>query len=312
MRLRSPYPWFGGKSTVMPVVWKRFGDVRNFVDPFLGSGASILSRPGWPWDDGINRIETVNDLDGFVANFWRAICADAEAVAEHADWPVNECDLHARHLWLVKEGRQHVERLKSEPDYYDAKIAGWWVWGCCQWIGSGWCRQVRQKRPHLGGAGRGVHAARGNDLRAYMHLLMQRFRRVRVCCGDWSRVCGPTPTVRQGLTGVLLDPPYSQAVRDPDLYAQDHDVAADVRAWCVENGHDKRLRIALCGYAGEGHEELEAHGWDVHEWKAKGGYGNQGEDSDGRDNAARERIWFSPHCIPDRSPQRSLFEGATT
>lgn len=318
MRLRAPYPWFGGKSKVMPVVWQRFGDVRNFVDPFLGSGASVLSRPGWPWTDGVNRIETVNDFDGFVSNFWRALQADPEAVAHHADWPVNECDLHARHLWLVNEGRLHVERLKTEPDYFDAKIAGWWVWGLCQWIGSGWCSHPEwQKRPHLGG-GRGVHrpsqqrphlgnAGSGSDLLAYMQILAERFRRVRVCCGDWSRVLGPTPTFKHGLTGVFLDPPYSHAVRDDDLYACDHDVAADVRAWCIDNGDNPLLRIALCGYAGEGHEELESRGWSVHEWKAQGGYGNQGTESDGRENATKERIWFSPHCVANRTLHRSLF-----
>ena len=97
---------------------------------------------------------------------------------------------------------------------------------------------------------------------------------------------------------MFLDPPYSQDERDSDLYAIETPVAADVRAWCVENGGDKRLRIALCGYAGEGHEALESLGWDCLEWKAKGGYGSQGngEDTNGRDNAKRERIWFSPAC----------------
>src|SRR6185436_11575831 len=213
--------------------------------PFLGSAADILSRPHWPFDDAQNRVETVNDLDGFVANFWRAVSHDPQAVADHADWPVNECDLHARHLWLTNEGRKHVERLKTDPEYFDAKIAGWWVWGCCQWIGSGWCENPEwQQRPHLGDAGMGVHrpsqqlphlgnAGRG-ELHEYIAALSERFRGVRVCCGDWSRVCGPTPTVKQGLTGVILDPPYSHAERDAELYAIESDCAAACREWCLE------------------------------------------------------------------------------
>jgi hypothetical protein len=43
----------------------------------------------------------VNDIDGYVSNFWRAVQADPELVAHYADWPVNEVDLHARHRWLV-------------------------------------------------------------------------------------------------------------------------------------------------------------------------------------------------------------------
>lgn len=39
--LRSPYPWFGGKSTVAQIVWQRFDNVRNYCEPFFGSGAVV-------------------------------------------------------------------------------------------------------------------------------------------------------------------------------------------------------------------------------------------------------------------------------
>lgn len=130
--MKAPFPWFGGKSRVAAQVWERFGPVPNYVEPFFGSGAVLLNRTSSP----IN--ETVNDKDCYLANFWRAVKLAPALVAEHADWPVNEADLHARHLWLVnQEGFR--ERMKSDPDYFDAKIAGWWVWGISQWIGSGWC-----------------------------------------------------------------------------------------------------------------------------------------------------------------------------
>lgn len=67
-------------------------------------------------------------------------------------------------------------------------------------------------------------------------------------------------------------------------------------AGCMEQGDDPLLRIALCGYAGEGHEELEARGWRCVPWKAHGGYGG-GKGKRGDANALRERIWFSPHCL---------------
>ena len=93
--LRAPFPWFGGKSRAASIIWARFGDVANYIEPFAGSLAVLLARPTPP------RIETVNDLDCNVANFWRAVQADPEAVAKFAAWPVNEADLHARHRWLV-------------------------------------------------------------------------------------------------------------------------------------------------------------------------------------------------------------------
>ena len=81
--LTSPYPWFGGKSRIAPEIWARFGDVRNFVEPFFGSMAMLLARPsGW------SGTETVNDADGLLVNFWRAVQWHPEQTAEWADQPV--------------------------------------------------------------------------------------------------------------------------------------------------------------------------------------------------------------------------------
>jgi DNA adenine methylase len=120
--LQAPFPWFGGKSKVANIVWSRFGDVLNYVEPFFGSGAVLLGRPA------PGSVETVNDLDGFVANFWRAIKHAPAETAEWADNPVNENDLHARHAWLVGQRESVTARLDGSPEWYDAKVAGGWVW----------------------------------------------------------------------------------------------------------------------------------------------------------------------------------------
>jgi DNA adenine methylase len=269
-------------------------------EPFAGSLAVLLSRPHPPG------IETINDLDGMVCNFWRALAEAPEEVARHADWPVSELDLHARHQWLVTTGLPIVEQLRDDPAFFDAKIAGWWVWGCCQWIGSGWCRApTSQKRPHLGHAGMGIQRTTVADLSTYFAALSVRLRQVRICCGDWSRVCGPTPTVLHGLTAVFFDPPYAHGERTAGLYAVDTDVSAAVRTWCLTHGTHPLLRICLAGYEGEGHEVLLAHGWRHKAWKTQGGYGLQGTQTRGRANAARERLYFSPHCLTDT--QLTLF-----
>lgn len=80
----------------------------NFVDPAWGSGAVWLACPGWgdpmaipvPWFGGkrraasliwerfgpaLPRVATGNDLNGFVANFFRAVAGDPEAVARAAE-----------------------------------------------------------------------------------------------------------------------------------------------------------------------------------------------------------------------------------
>jgi len=327
MPLIAPFPAFGGKSAIADMVWDRFGRVENYVEPFANSAAVALACPFIPTH------ESWNDINGFVANFWRATSTDPDAVADAADWPIHEADLHARHAWLVQRQQDLTDRLMGDPDYYDAKIAGWWLWGICQWIGSGWCsgqgpwhvnedgrlvnsndqvvwrqrphlgdagRGINRKRPHLGNAGRGQCDEWTDHLHTMMSALRDRIRRVRVCCGDWSRVCGPTPTARLGLTAVFLDPPYQMEGRD-DVYDQ-HDSHADgansqvfydVVNWALSQGADPRIRIAVCGYA---EPDLFPGSWDAVPWKAHGGYGSQGNGR-GRENSTREMIWFSPHCL---------------
>ena len=308
----APFPWFGGKSAVAPQVWEALGNVAHYVEPFFGSGAVLLQRPHSA------KFETVNDIDGLLSNFWRAVRSDPQAVANHADWPCNEADLHARHLWLVGQRDCLTEKLMGDPAYFDAQAAGWWVWGSCNWIGSGWCsgqgpwialdgeikdsRQlphlssaqgVNRKLPHLS-EGRGVN--RKLFIEDWFFSLSDRLRDVRVACGGWDRVTGPA--VRDaggGVTGLFLDPPYSSGEHSIDYAAGQVDVARDVFAWCAANGADPSLRIVLAGYAGE-HDDLESMGWQAFAWKARGGYGSQG-DGRGRENSERERLWLSPHCF---------------
>jgi len=331
----APFPWFGGKRKVAAEVWQRFGAVRNYVEPFFGSGAVLLGRPEHEGN------ETINDLDGYVANFWRAVKLSPGAVAEWADNPVNENDLHARHVWLLQQLDTLRPLLEGDPDWHDPKIAGWWVWGISCWIGSGFCsgngpwwiddnRQlvhlgnngqgVKRQLVHLGDNGQGVNRQRVHlgpwpskletgqralhvdSLIAYFNALSDRLRRVRVCSGDWSRVCGPSVTFKHGLTGVFLDPPYADtADRASDLYREDcEQVAHAVREWAIANGDNTLLRIALCGYEGE-HEMPKS--WSVVGWSAGAGFGGQATERTG--NGKRERIWFSPACLSGR--QGSLF-----
>jgi hypothetical protein len=324
--LKAPFPWFGGKSAVADAVWRRFGTVKNYVEPFFGSGAMLLGRPDWR--PGVRLVETVNDADGLLSNFWRALKADPEGVAAAADWPVNEADLHARHLWLVGQREALTDRLMGDPEWYDVRAAGWWVWGASAWIGSGWCSGVgpwvardglmvrREQLPHLSSAqgvnrklpemasnrgvtrqmpevdhSRGVHT---NTVADILLPVADRIRHVKVACGDWSRITGRSSTGQTGnLRGsaVFLDPPYDEGVG----YTGGGGVSADVWAWACEQGGNPLLRIAVCGY--EDGREVPP-GWRVLPWATGGGYGNQSDDGEGRANARRERVWFSPACIP--------------
>lgn len=304
--LRAPFPWFGGKSRAAAGVWRALGDVKNYVEPFGGSAALLLARPGGP-----GKIETYNDTDGLLVNWWRAVKADPEAVAGHADWPVSEADLTARHWWLVSHRDRIREGVLADPDWYDARAAGWWVWGACAWIGSGWCdgrgpwrvvdgslvkgnagMGVHRQLPHLGDAGRGIYD--------WFDRLAVRLRRVRIVCGDWRRVCSPSVVERHGLSGIVFDPPYPEGWSTSAAYAGQDAEAEDIcRAVFAEavDLSDRGARVVVCGYDGVWSPPTE---WTTRKWTARKGYANSNQHH-------REVLWCSPSCAPESAP--GLFGG---
>jgi len=336
--LKAPFPYFGGKRAVADIVWHRFGNVKNLAEPFAGSLAVLLARPAEHFTSEAHRIETVNDISAFLSNFWRATQHQPDVAAAFAEWPTDELSLHARGDALFYRGckgfdgvfrtpSEFIEKLRGDEDWFDPKIAGWWVWGLSNWIGSDWsakkesevvrslpylsgsglgvARQlpslggswgVARKLPGLGDSGQGECARHLAALTEWFVALADRLRHVRICCGDWQRVVGDSVILHPGTPcGIFLDPPYSQTAGLDTVYA-DHDpnVSAAVRKWAIANGDRPELRIALCGYEGE-HAMPES--WECFAWKSQGGYKNKGNNSRGADNAHRERIWFSPHCI---------------
>jgi len=163
--LLSPFPYFGGKRSVATEVWTRLGAPKQYIEPFCGSAAVLLAAPQPA------SLEVINDASGFIANFWRAVKYQPAAVAEWADYPVSHIDLGARHRWLMEQRAVLADALHDADWPGDAKIAGWWLWGQCSWIGSGWCDWAdsarRQRREgHTGDgedsdasdAGRGIQA----------------------------------------------------------------------------------------------------------------------------------------------------------
>jgi hypothetical protein len=347
--LKAPFPWFGGKTRAAPLIWQALGPVGNYVEPFAGSLAVLLNRPHAPG------LETVNDRDGFVCNVFRSLRAAPAAVARWCDRPVAEADLHAMHVWLVGQRETLTRRLMGDPHYYDAQVAGYWLYGICAWIGGGWCsgrgpwhsvdgqlvaapgteagikreiphlgsgrgilrrriqlsntgQGVHRKRIHLHHGGQGIHQGRASaSMRDWFDSLQARLRRVRICCGDWTRVLGPSVTWKNGITGILLDPPYSaEEGRDMDLYSvDDGTVAHAVRAWCLTHGDHPSLRIVLCGY-GEGHDALLEAGWRKQRWVAPPGMSNLGQERR-NDNRYRETLWLSPHCLTAAAGQLTMW-----
>lgn len=209
--LNAPFPYFGGKRRAAALIWERFGDVVNYVEPFAGSLAVLLARPA----DHRARVETVNDIDGLVVNLWRAVQADPEAVARGCDWPVMELDLHARHRALIASRAEVAKKLEADPRWYDVELAAWWAWGASCWIGAGWCDDGHRnahghQRPALNGsqgspkAGTGVHAMAQREPSRQLPMLI-------------GGAAGPSPRQGKGVhAGAMREPSWKL----PDIGGQ--------------------------------------------------------------------------------------------
>jgi DNA adenine methylase len=322
--LRAPFQYFGGKRDVADEVWRRFGRVKQYGEPFCGSMAVLWASPG------AASLEVVGDMNGFIANFWRAVANQPEQVARWADYPVSHIDQGARHVWLMQQ-RERLGAELQDPNWPgDAKVSGWWLWGQCSWIGSGWCEwegkvpggdrssagqgiQAAGQIPHVSSAGQGIQAAgqiphvsdAGRGVQAYGKIphvsdadtaTPEYWTSAGRVAHSWLRRCADRlerVRVIHGDWTRCLNHHYGGSDTayffDPPY---DHyeglyragPVAQAVARWCMENAD---LRIALCGHRGD----YEMSGWTPFEWSRKRNtYGGTGTKD-------AEIIWFSPACI---------------
>lgn len=307
--LKAPFPYAGGKSRVAAEVWRRLGACGRYVEPFAGSAAVLLARP----ETGDH--EVLGDADFFVANFWRAVKADPEAVAAAMDHPAIQADLTARRRWLAKQAPKK-EAMLGDPTWCDPEVAGIWAWCRCVVIGAALV-ETRQGgsdiRPAACAMGIATKAIRTlpeprKAILAEVMSLHHRMRGVTVMHGDWARLV-TEPSMFEGLgvrtpVGVFLDPPYGvdAMVGAKRTYTHHREgLQAEVRAWALKHGANRRVRIALCGYEGE-HEDFPP-GWTVHSWSS-GGFAFSKKQNERRHD---ERVWFSPGCLP-ATVQPGLFD----
>jgi len=214
-KLQAPFSYFGGKSRVADIVWERFGsDVKNYIEPFCGSMAVLLSR------NNPVTYETVNDIDGLLTNFWRAIKFNPEGVANLAEVPPSELDMTARHNW-VYDRKDRIIKMQEDPEWYDVKAAAYWVYSHSSMTGARgiFDEEIGTRVPKLGRP-QGIHAAgrRGNLVEIFSHI-SKRLRKVNICYGDWKSVVTEYSLKQAAIpTAVFLDPPYQEGEFDEDVY----------------------------------------------------------------------------------------------
>lgn len=79
-RLRKPkkliaFGWYGGKFSHLDWLLPQLPECLHYCEPFAGSGAVLLNREPSP-------VETYNDIDGEVVNFFKVLREEKEALIE--------------------------------------------------------------------------------------------------------------------------------------------------------------------------------------------------------------------------------------
>ena len=260
------FPFFGGKTRVAALVWEHLGNPELYVEPFAGSLAVLLARPDEP------RTEIVCDLDGYIANFWRAIQNQWPEMQAHLTGLVSEIDLRAQHNHLLASREGLNEKLAADYTWCDARLAALWWMGISSYLGSGFGHRAARQRPHIDRSLKGAWATGMTDEK--VEKVMRRIGHVIVLAGDWQDAWRRSATKAiinrfdRGV-GVFLDPPYSGGKRATGLYAEDQHLNKDVTEWALDQPH--HVRIVIAGYADE-YPDLAAAGWDRIYWKAPNGY----------------------------------------
>lgn len=284
-KLTAPFSYFGGKSLIADTVWRYFGNIKRYMEPFFGSGAVLLARPDWaPRMD-----EIACDKDGHIANIWRSIKYAPAQVAKYCDNPNYHVDFVARKKILNKESDDLFNNLIQDEKFFSARLAGCWIW--CANLGIARWDNNENSIPQLSSSCKLTY----KKTREKLEQLSRRLKSVKVISGDWSRICGGNWQTNKGSCGIFFDPPYSTETRDQSVYRNDSlTVADDVEDWCVEHKDVHGLKIIVAGYAGE-HDRLEQIGWKTFRWKASGGWGNQNKKKQNL-NRFKETLWLSPNC----------------
>lgn len=278
-QIKPPFTYFGGKTRIAEKIAALLPAHEHYVEPFAGSLAVLLAKQP-------SAMETVNDLDGDLMNFWRVlrnqpedlerVCAltpHARAEAQQAEWDDREDldDLEcARRLWV---------RLTQCRGGHTQRRTGW--------------RYYQDPR--------GSHSSMPDYLDAYTGRIAAAAARLR----GVSLECLPAIEVveRYGRhPGCLIyaDPPYLGSVRTwtndvaygHEMYAEDQhqELAAALTA--------TRAAVVLSGYDSQLYAELY-DGWHRREIAAFTGNATAG------DRHRTEVLWSNR---PFPAAQADLFE----
>ena len=98
------FGWYGGKYSHLGWLLPLLPESHHYCEPFAGSAAVLLNRRPSP-------VETYNDIDGEIANFFRVLRDRTEDLgkAHSTSLPFSREEFY----WAVSEGTEHLDEFRA-------------------------------------------------------------------------------------------------------------------------------------------------------------------------------------------------------
>lgn len=272
---RTPLTYYGGKQLLARQIVAMMPPHRVYLEPFCGGAAVLFAKPR-------AERETLNDADGAVMRFWRAVRERPEELAAAvAATPYARAEWEAAAPVEADDDVEVARRLLVRIDQSFSRSQKSWSVPC---VGDG--------------RGRWQPGTWAN-LPPKILAAVERLRGVALECGD---AVDMIPRWDRADAVIYADPPYVGVDRREPKHGYRVDAAADLWPRLVDALLKVRhAAVILSGYPCADAERL---GWRSQTLDRKRTV--QARDGN-RLEAAPETVWLSPAC-PE--PRMTLFEGA--
>jgi len=282
--LRGPITWFGGKGKTKRKILPFFPNHRQYCEPYFGGGSLFFAKK--PCE-----IETINDIDEGVFNFFKVLRDNGDAFIERA-----ELTEHGEALWCNCR-----DTWQEEQDEL-IKAWKWWVVASQSFgglFGGGHGHNRTRSNYGMAGCVSGMHGRI-----ARLPEIIERLRKTQIfnCNGIRAIERCDTPDCLH-----YVDPPYVHSTRKAGKYAHEMDDAQHEELLdCLLN---VKGYVVLSGYANKMYERL---GWERHDYNTVAcspgrtqGTGILGDGSATINQERVESIWLSPNIVEQSADRQT-------
>jgi len=281
---RPALRYFGSKSRLAPWIISHFPRHMSYCEPFGGGANVLLQKARVP-------VETYNDLDGRVVNFFRVLRDRRSELIERL-----ELTPYARAEYELALQPTPEDPVEDARRYFVA------AWMC---IGG----QRRESTPTHWRYIKSVTARTGKSPAGYwrfdhLYMVAERLMGVQIECKDAFKVI---PHFDAPSTLFYLDPPYLAGSRSRPDHQYTHEFSDADHAKLADLLQGLEGYCVLSGYPGVMYADLyERHGWVRRDTVA---YVNSSRTH--REHPAQriESIWLNPRCAKAQEGLGGLFNG---